>query len=364
MSTPTTSSAKSPPPPEPPRKFPAPCWTQEETLALINAYRDKWYSLHRRNLRSVDWDAVATAVAAKCPGQTPPKTSAQSRHKMEKLRKRYRTEKQRAFSFPNRFFSSSWYFFGLMDSMESGSSLGDGSEQDPAAHRGFSSKFGGLEETESPFAKIGEGFKGKTGSVNDDFGLDALVGGSSGKKRPLPKEFKLMYHGPSLNFESNTADHDGDGDGELFGRTGFHVKTRRGRNMDSKQPNYGSIDGNAYAGQDFEGFHGKSCKTNMVISNGLCKKSGGGSGTAKGGAMDSAATEMVASIKILGDGFVKMEKMKMDMVREIEKMRMEMEMKRSEMILQSQQLLVNAFSEGLLDMRNVKLKTVETEINE
>ncbi|KAL0426350.1 UNVERIFIED_CONTAM: hypothetical protein Slati_2809800 [Sesamum latifolium] len=27
-----------------PRRFPPPCWTQEETLALIEAYRERWYA--------------------------------------------------------------------------------------------------------------------------------------------------------------------------------------------------------------------------------------------------------------------------------------------------------------------------------
>ncbi|KAG2394791.1 uncharacterized protein HKW66_Vig0078340 [Vigna angularis] len=44
--------------------------------------------------------------------------------------------------------------------------------------------------------------------------------------------------------------------------------------------------------------------------------------------------EMVAAIKVLGDGFVRMEHMKMEMAREMETMRMEMEMKRTEMILE------------------------------
>lgn len=52
----------------------------------------------------------------------------------------------------------------------------------------------------------------------------------------------------------------------------------------------------------------------------------------------------------LGDGFVRMERMKMDMVREVEAMRMDMEVKKTEMILESQQRIlecfVNAVSEG------------------
>ncbi|KAH6807313.1 Alcohol dehydrogenase transcription factor Myb/SANT-like family protein, partial [Perilla frutescens var. frutescens] len=109
---------------KPQRRFPPPCWTQDETLALIEAYRERWYALRRGYLRTADWDAVATTVAERCPGASPAKTSAQCRHKMEKLRQRFRAEKQRALSLPHpggRYFSS-WFFFENMEAMENGTS--------------------------------------------------------------------------------------------------------------------------------------------------------------------------------------------------------------------------------------------------
>lgn len=61
--------------------------------------------------------------------------------------------------------------------------------------------------------------------------------------------------------------------------------------------------------------------------------------------------EMVSAIKALGDGFVRMEQMKMEMAREIETMRMEMEMKRTEMILDSQQRIVEAFAKAVSEKK-------------
>lgn len=61
--------------------------------------------------------------------------------------------------------------------------------------------------------------------------------------------------------------------------------------------------------------------------------------------------EMVAAIKMLGDGFAKMEQKKMDMAREVEAMRMDMEMKRTEMILESQQRIVEAFANALSEKK-------------
>lgn len=63
---------------------------------------------------------------------------------------------------------------------------------------------------------------------------------------------------------------------------------------------------------------------------------------------------MVWAIKVLGDGFVRMEKMKMEMAREVEAMRMDMEMKRTQMILDSQQRIVEAFVKGLSDANHNK----------
>lgn len=60
---------------------------------------------------------------------------------------------------------------------------------------------------------------------------------------------------------------------------------------------------------------------------------------------------MASSIKLLGDGFMKMEKMKIDMAREIERMRMETEMKRNQLILESQKQIVDAFLKGLIETR-------------
>ncbi|GKB39470.1 hypothetical protein Tco_0884412 [Tanacetum coccineum] len=59
----------------------------------------------------------------------------------------------------------------------------------------------------------------------------------------------------------------------------------------------------------------------------------------------------VASFRLLGDGFMKMEKMKIDMAKEIEKMRMDTEMKRNQLILESQRQIIEAFVNGVVEAR-------------
>lgn len=77
----------------------------------------------------------------------------------------------------------------------------------------------------------------------------------------------------------------------------------------------------------------------------------GGDGVVKREREGGATAEMVSALKLLGDGFVKMEQMRMEMAREVETMRMEMEMKRTEMILDSQQRIVEAFARAISEKK-------------
>ncbi|KAI9108066.1 hypothetical protein K1719_020939 [Acacia pycnantha] len=72
-------------------------WTHQETINLIQAYQDKWYSLKRGPLKANQWEEVAVTVAVRCgyDYNEPSKTAVQCRHKMEKLRQRYRAENYR-----------------------------------------------------------------------------------------------------------------------------------------------------------------------------------------------------------------------------------------------------------------------------
>ncbi|XP_058777972.1 trihelix transcription factor ENAP2 [Vicia villosa] len=106
-----------------PQKKPQPIpWTHQETLNLIRAYQEKWYSLKRGPLRGTQWEEVAVVVAARCgyDYNHPSKTALQCRHKMEKLRQRHRSEKHRLIATSSAASSRSWQYFRLMDDLERG----------------------------------------------------------------------------------------------------------------------------------------------------------------------------------------------------------------------------------------------------
>lgn len=289
------------------RRLPPPCWSPDETLALIDAYRDKWYSLGRGNLKATHWQEVADAVAQRCPNASPPKTPVQCRHKMEKLRKRYRTEIQRARSLPVSRFNSSWVHFKLMDSMEKGPSP----------------------------------VKPENDSDSDDNNDDD-------DDQDLYQEINRNGHTRSLNnlyrngFPGGGGGPVGGGGGGGSGG-GFRIRIPTG--MGSAQPGSGSkVFGKVGVNQKFNTNLNQNPNPNF--------------GKKRERERDPVG-EVVSAIKVLGDGFVRMEQMKMEMAREIESMRMEMEMKRTEMILESQQRIVEAFAKAVSDKKK-KPKTVSS----
>lgn len=113
----TTTNNKPPPlfnPTNSPIKKPQPLpWTHQETINLIQSYQDKWYSLKKGQLKSSQWEQVSLTVASRCGYNQPSKSATQCRHKIEKLRKRYRAERLKPYP-------DSWPYFDLMDSMETG----------------------------------------------------------------------------------------------------------------------------------------------------------------------------------------------------------------------------------------------------
>ncbi|KAM7472019.1 hypothetical protein LguiA_010202 [Lonicera macranthoides] len=316
-------SASPPPPQHPPtlpisttaasRRLPPPCWSHDETVALIDAYRDKWYSLRRGNLRANHWQEVADCVAVRCPlpAGNPPKTSVQCRHKMEKLRKRYRAELQRSLTNPNpkgHKYCSSWVHFNRMDSMEKGPNHINRDEDE-----------------------------------EDDENQEDYQENLYDSRLLKPKISASPIHNPNPNYRIG---------GGISNGNGFRIRFP-GQSSTDPGPQakvYGKFD------ESFSPSSSPSFGCGKVFKGG---SSGGKSGHGKkreGGAM----AEMVAGIKSLGDGFVRIERMKMEMAREVEAIRMDMEMKRTQIILESQQMIVEAFAKGLTERENKKARRMPT----
>ncbi|XP_071693428.1 uncharacterized protein [Rutidosis leptorrhynchoides] len=345
---------------KPPRKFPPPCWTRDEALVLIEAYRERWYALHRAFLRNPDWDAVAEKVTTSCPDVTPPKTSAQCRHKMEKLRQRHRAEKQRASAFPGGRFFSSWFYFEAMEAMESGpnSEPGNGNSSNQEIKKGVES--GSDHQVLNP----GRGIRFKPSAVQN---LVTLAANSPNHHTPnFDSRFSNQIPPNSLyltNWENSNQEEDNE-DGYLVDPTTdykHHKNSPYSGGIRMKPPvsepaprKFSKVVHDHEVDDDGEMWV-KVPRTNTNTFQGNYqnennnRNSNSNQGKKRGN--DDGINEVVSSIKLLGDGFMKMEKMKIEMAREIERMRMETEMKRNQLILESQKQIVDAFLKGMIESR-------------
>ncbi|KAG1362102.1 putative trihelix transcription factor ASIL1 [Cocos nucifera] len=318
------SAAPAPPSSASSRRLPPPCWTHEETLALIDSYRDKWYALRRGNLRASHWQEVADAVARRCSRlpQASSKTSVQCRHKVEKLRKRYRAERQRSLAHdPSAPPTSSWVYFRKMDAMEHGGASSAPYASASAASRPSPSPV-------PPRSRSDEDDDDDEDEEEEDDGRARAGGGGSGNTRSL---HRLMANGGGI------------GGGLRFTiPKAVRSKITTGPRVEERTPvpGRGGVLNPSPTNRFFKGYGGarpamEEMRMRLEKSRRRRKRDS-----------PDAVGEMVSALRMLGDGFLRMEQMKMEMAREMEKVRMEMELKRTEMILDSQRRIVDAFVKG------------------
>ncbi|KAI0520140.1 hypothetical protein KFK09_007611 [Dendrobium nobile] len=246
--------------------FPPPCWSHDETLSLIESYRDKWHSLRCGNLRAADWGEVAADVSRRCshlPFATP-KTSVQCRHKVEKLRKRFRSERLRSSNLRR---SSPWPFFHIMESLY---------------HR--------------PHSDSDSGTAGNTRSYHR-----RMPNGGQGLQFTIPKALRSKIVNPCS------------GGGRVSKSSMQEIRRRLEMTRNEERERKKEREGDAVG-------------------------------------------DMIAALRKLGDGYMRMERMKMDMARETERFRMEMELKRTEAMLDLHSQIVDAFAKRFAGSVNKKAK--------
>ncbi|CAA2991677.1 Hypothetical predicted protein [Olea europaea subsp. europaea] len=282
----------------------------EISTALLNPRGNTGSNALRRGyLRMKNSDAVATIINSRFSDASIPKTSAQCRHKMEKLRQRYRAKKQRSLSYPypaSRFIFS-WFFFDYMDAMENKTNL-------PSVETVSGDNFNITALLKSFLDQ--SILKLKLKSKNSVNSSPILVA-------------KNFEHTSYLDTEDNKAEHDH----TSFGAKFCSEKIMGGFSMPPvkfKAKNSNISDGN----EDVipPGLRTKKLdgRMNFDFNNGDEEYYGlrGSVKAMKRGRYP--VEEMVESMKSLAERLVTMEKAKVEMARE-----MEMELNRNEMILDS-----------------------------
>nr|GLL30806.1 trihelix transcription factor ASIL2 [Ipomoea trifida]GMD17250.1 trihelix transcription factor ASIL1 [Ipomoea batatas] len=271
-------------------------WTPQETVNLIQAYKEKWYSLNRGQLKASQWEEVAIAVAARCGFDELSKSSTQCRHKIEKLRKRYRAERLKPY--PN-----SWQFFELMDSLERG-------PLPIAAHPVTMVKYQNPNyryEEDSDNEAVNPGYgsvdfrKNKSKSINHIVSGEISANGFNNSTRNMNKMALSARRIPIHEFrKGNFANEPSDDEGE-----------------DEEE----------------------------VDEDGIEEEDGG-----------VGDSELAAEIRGFAERFMRVEKRKIEMMRDTGRYRIEMEKKRLDMILETQRKIADSVSRILEPNKRVKME--------
>lgn len=269
-------------------------WSEREIVHLIEAYQEKWYQLKRGQLKARHWEEVANNVFLRCGGTEPSKSSVQCRHKMEKLRKKYREDKQLEEQRGRG--ASNWAYFERLDVMERG--LASSSKPVYAgrnAHPSLNLQDRDLQDRESAM------------SLNDDL-QDATPPRTFHPSLPKMTIAGASYS--SLNRISHPIHH-GKEDGSL---------KLENRMMLSAEE--------------------RAClKRRKMLA-------------------EAPIAELASVVRSLGEGFLKIEQLKLEMQRDNERLRAEVELKRTGMLLDSQKQIAEMFSKVLRKKKSVKKRQI------
>lgn len=84
-------------------------WSEGAVSCLLEAYEAKWILRNRAKLKGQDWEDVAKHVSARGSSTKSPKTQTQCKNKIESMKKRYRSESATAAD------ASSWPLYPRLD---------------------------------------------------------------------------------------------------------------------------------------------------------------------------------------------------------------------------------------------------------
>ncbi|KAE9460780.1 hypothetical protein C3L33_07305, partial [Rhododendron williamsianum] len=271
-------------------------WSHQETVHLIESYQERWYALKRGPLKASQWEEIAVTIAARCGYDDPSKTAVQCRHKIEKLRKRYRAEKQR----PNP--RAAWEFFDLMNRLEHGPFPVSARPMAVVQYHNSVPRSRDVceedeEEEEEEEEEVSEvRYSDRRNRSESNKRKRKLSGGGGRVSGYLEKPVIPPYAKERIErYESEAEEEDDDDEDEE--------------------------------------------EEELVAV-------GGGVG------------ELAAEIKVFAERFIRMEHKKMEMMRETERYRMEMENKRMEMILESQRKIVDTIGRAF-GSHNKKFKMAQ-----
>lgn len=102
-------------------------WSEGAVSSLLEAYESKWVLRNRAKLKGQDWEDVARHVSSRANSTKSPKTQTQCKNKIESMKKRYRSESAAAAGDH----CSSWPLFSRLDHLMHGTGGGGGGVNAP-----------------------------------------------------------------------------------------------------------------------------------------------------------------------------------------------------------------------------------------
>ncbi|XP_047049185.1 trihelix transcription factor ASIL2-like [Lolium rigidum] len=310
--------AAAPPPPQQKRDE----WSEGGISRLLEAYEAKWLLRNRAKLKWSDWVDIANDVSAHCsssfseaagkpghghgPGGSA-KTPNQCKNKVESMKKRYRAESAaaaRAGTSPGAGAAgggTSWRFFGRMDGLLKG----------PAA-----ASCSGQLHTE-PTSSIISADLCAVQTAKAEPEIDAHAEAAIAALRQPPPDA-----GPAAIPLSDLLNADANGSASAVEKVEQLIQKQSSRAADSDAANVSSPRSKEEANG---GGAETPCDDDVLPSR---KRKGSGS-----------ELDVARSIELLASSFVKIERARMEMYRDTERMRAEAEVKKGEMELKRTEIM-------------------------
>ncbi|KMT17125.1 hypothetical protein BVRB_2g041790 [Beta vulgaris subsp. vulgaris] len=274
-------------------------WSEGAVSSLLEAYESKWILRNRAKLKGQDWEDVAKHVSCRFNNTKSPKTQTQCKNKIESMKKRYRSESATADT-------SSWPLFSRLDNLLRGTG-GSTSALTPAQ----SSPMKTIAVASNPSLVL------ESGSVAQPLPPPVPPPALSPRQNSPPVELAQNSH-ESNGVEPMIKEDDG-----VTAKVSDQVSDKNHNNdhieTDSSTPALYSDDKD-----------GPKFKKTMKMKRKKRRRE------------DSNSWDDVAdSIRWLAEAVVRSEQVRMDTMRELERIRVEAETKRGEMDLKRTEIIAN-----------------------
>lgn len=351
-------------------------WSTEAINNLLDVYETKWNHRNRGNLKGGDWEDVATRVSARGGGGKSAKSPFQCKNKVASMKQKYRSET--LLQGINGSNTSRWPFFGRMDVMLR---VRCPNPQPIQAVVPDLRQHGGLQSGDSEQEVFRIGGSGGGGTVGGGGGNDGVIlsngveqhkvrigGGNGGGLLSNGEEHRMRIGGSGLPlFNEEEQQRARFGGAPCNGEQQQHRAESHSKNNDDNNNNnehhHDNISENNDEGEEGNDNgdaddHNDDASNTLPHRKPLEESDDTGTPRSKSAHLQAAVVgsginksiikhkkylskEVAASIRSFADSIMKLERAKMEMLKDSERIRAEMEARRVDMELRRTEIIMN-----------------------